>query len=447
MRTRLALLLAVACMALLGVASTASACVIPKTLGVAFSIDDSGSMADTDPDLLRAAATGAGIDQLADGSVVAASSFDSSSRALLDPVAVSAANREALKTEVRDRLFASGQTYYDLGLARAKRQLDAMAGVDKRAVIFLSDGAPNGGDYSDELAALTRAAIPVFTIGFADAPGPKLATIAAQTGGQAYTVQSAGEAQSVFARIVSTLTCDATQVREVVTLQPNETRTFPFVIGPSDREFRALAAWLYGDVNVRIRRSNGSYLLPGAELAGERFISESTYASIVGTNPAVGGWQLEVTASPENSDEVDVSIDVFRRTSADPPDAFAVTAPATGARMRAGPATFSWGARVTPSPMSWRSTTRSCRQAFRATRCRQPSTFPPSGSTRGGWRPSTSSAVRCPSGGSSRPWWATSTSRSATRSRQGRACRNTSSRRTRAIARSRRTRCSCSSRA
>src|ERR1051325_4521311 len=91
-------------------AGQATACVIPSSLGVAFSIDDSGSMSTSDPDLLRSAATGAGIDQLPDGSTPAVSSFDSSSRALVDPVKVTADNRTALKAEVEDGLTASGDT-------------------------------------------------------------------------------------------------------------------------------------------------------------------------------------------------------------------------------------------------------------------------------------------------------------------------------------------------
>ena len=324
----------------------ASACTIPTTLGVAFSIDDSGSMATSDPDLLRAAATGAGIDQLPDSSWTAVSSFDSGSRSLVSPVVVSATNRTALKSQVENGLAASGQTYYDLAFARGKQQLDAMPGVDKRALVFLSDGAPNGGSYADELAAIKRAGIPVFTIGFFSAPGAVLADIAASTGGQAYTVQSPGEAQAVFARIVSTLTCDATQVQQSVALKPGETRAFPYAIGPSDREFRALAAWSFGGVTVRLRRPDGSFLAPGAELAGERFISEQTYASVIGRNPAIGGWELQITAAPANVDEVDVSIDIFRRTSADPPDAFALVSPGDGGRLAPGTATFTWdGAR------------------------------------------------------------------------------------------------------
>jgi len=319
---------------------------IPAKLGVAFSIDDSGSMSSSDPSRLRSAATGVGIDQLPDGAYAAVSSFDSGARSLVDPVIVTASNRSALKTDVDDSLTASGETHYDLAFSKAKQQLDAMPGSDKRALVFLSDGAPNGGDYDSELDAIRQAGIPVFAIGFGSAPGSVLAQIAASTGGQAYTIQSPGEAQAVFARIVSTLLCDATQVQASVTLEPGETRAFPYGIGPSDREFRALAAWSFGGVTVRLRRPDGSFLVPGAELAGERFISEKTYASVIGRNPAVGGWELQVTAGADNVDEVDVTIDIFRRTSADPPDPFGLVSPAAGAQVPLKAATFAWaGAR------------------------------------------------------------------------------------------------------
>jgi hypothetical protein len=331
---------------LLSGASIASACTIPTNLGVAFSVDDSGSMSTSDPSRLRSAATGAGIDQLPDGSFASVSSFDSSSRSLVDPVVVSAANRPSIKSQVEAGLNASGQTYYDLAFSKGKQQLDAMPGTDKRALVFLSDGAPNGGDYSDELDAIKQAGIPVFAIGFFSAPGSVLAEIAASTGGQAYTVQSPGEAQAVFARIVSTLTCDATQVQQSVALNPGETRGFPYTINPTDREFRALAAWSFEGVTVRLRRPDGSFLAPGAELAGERFTSEQTYASVIGRNPAIGDWELQITAAADNVDQVNVTIDIFRRTSADPPDAFALVAPAAAAEIPLGSATFSWvGAR------------------------------------------------------------------------------------------------------
>jgi hypothetical protein len=136
---------------------------------------------------------------------------------------------------------------------------------------------------------------------------------------------------------VSTLTCDATQVQESVALNPGETRAFPYTINPTDREFRALAAWSFGGVTVRLRRPDGTFLVPGAELAGERFISEDTYSSVIGRNPAIGGWELQVTPAAENVDHVNVSIDIFRRTSADPPDPAvlrgACTELASGARV------------------------------------------------------------------------------------------------------------------
>lgn len=347
LRCGAAMLLVVVCWTgSLAWAAPSEACTIPRSLGVAFSIDDSGSMADSDPDRLRSAATGAGIDQLPDGATTAVSSFDTGARSLVDPTVVTSANRPTIKNDVDSSLVAAGQTYYDLAFAKAKEQLDNMPGTDKRGLVFLSDGAPNGGDYENELDAIRLAGIPVFAIGFFSAPGSVLAEIAASTGGQAYTVQSPGEAQAVFARIVSTLTCDAQQVQESVTLAPGQTRAFPYTIGASDREFRALAAWYDGAVGVRLRRPDGSFLEHGAERTGERFIADDTYASVIGTNPPTGGWELQVTARADNIDDVDVTIDIFRRTSADPPDAFPLVSPAAGVELQRVPTRFVWeGAR------------------------------------------------------------------------------------------------------
>ena len=263
-----AVLVAVVGLVAAPVARAQDSCVPPRTLGVAFALDDSGSMADSDPSELRIEATRAGIDQMPDSSIVAVSSFDSSARTQVDPTVLTAANREAVKQEVWGA--ASGNTEYELGFRTAKAQLDAMPTADKRALVFLSDGVPTSSYSTDRV--LAAAGIPIFTIGFGDAPPAQLAGIAARSGGQAFVVRSVGEAQAVFARIVSTLICDAQKYTTSVALAPGETKTVPFTVEPSFREFRALAAWEYGDVTVRVNRPDASVLGPGALLAGESFV-------------------------------------------------------------------------------------------------------------------------------------------------------------------------------
>ena len=132
-------------------AAAESACVVPRQLGVVFVLDDSGSMNSNDPDNLRGTAAGIGLDQLADGSVAAASKFSSTATTIFAPTRLSG-SRDTLKTRVDDALLSSGGTIYEQAFKDAKRQLDAMpATVDKKAVVFLSDGAPNDTNFMADL--------------------------------------------------------------------------------------------------------------------------------------------------------------------------------------------------------------------------------------------------------------------------------------------------------
>jgi hypothetical protein len=322
-------------------AQAADPCVPPSKLGVAFVLDDSGSMFSSDPTNLRGTATGVGLDQMPDGAVAATSTFDGLAYETFGPTALSG-SRDTLKSQVENALGSGGGTDYEIAFQEASRQLAAMpAAVDRKAVVFLSDGEPNDPSYTAD-QTIAAAHTPIYTIGFGDAPGGELAGIAARSGGQAFVVRSPGEAQAVFARIISLLTCDAAQTTAQVELQPGETRSFPFAVTDTDREFRALAAWSIGDVTVTLTRPDGSTLSPGTQGAGESFIRELTYASVKGVNPAAGSWKMNVTADADNIDTVSVSIDVWKRTSADPPDAAVLVAPADGVSVNAGPTTFSW---------------------------------------------------------------------------------------------------------
>ena len=303
-------------------ARTASApCASPQTLGVVFVTDDSASMESSDPGHLRAQAISVALDQLPDGSLVAATAFSDFSAELFDVTTLSAASRPGLK-EAAEALFDSGTTDYDEAFLGAQEELAQMAGASKKAVVFLSDGAPNSTDFvaDDPIAA---SGIPIYTIGVGVEESSEaesvLSQIAAGSGGQFYSATSAGQTQSIFARIVSTLTCDTRHVAETFRLAPGESRSIPFTVEPSDGEFRALAAWSAGNVTVAARRPDSTTMSPGTLLADEGFVNETAYSLLTATNPMIGGWQLVVTANQGNIGDVDVTIDVFKRSLPTPP--------------------------------------------------------------------------------------------------------------------------------
>lgn len=301
-------------------ASIAS-CVLPSRLGVVFVTDDSESMEFSDPGHLRARAISVGLDQLPDGSLAAATAFNSLSRELFGVSTVDASTRPDLK-RAAEELDDVGLTDYENAFLGAQDQLDDLSGADKKAVIFLSDGAPNSEDF-DANEEIADDGVPIYTIGLGVESFPSqeevLADIAGDSGAQFYSAESAGQMQSIFARIVSVLTCGAESITETFSLEPDESKSIPFTVDPGDGEFRALASWSEGDVTVTAQRPDLTTMSPGSLLTGENFVDVPTYALLTATSPLIGGWQLVVTADEDNIDDVDVTINVFKQFLADPP--------------------------------------------------------------------------------------------------------------------------------
>lgn len=322
-----------------GARISAAPCTAPRNLGVVFVTDDSGSMAISDPTHLRARAVAVGLDQLPDGSLAAQTSFDEFSRELFGVTTVDANSRPGMK-EAATNLFDYGLTDYDVAFQGSKETLAKMTGADKKAVIFLSDGAPTtslefSGD--DEIAA---SGTPIYTIGLGVGGSPEaeaiLGHIAAGSGAQYYRADSAGQMQPIFARIIASLTCGATGLSESFKLPPGQSRSIPFAVEPDDGEFRALAAWSNGKITVTARRPDATTMAGGSLNTGEALIGEPTYALLTAKNPQVGGWQLIVTADQGNIEDVDVSIDVFKKGIPDPPP----PPPAEGRRLDPCPESF-----------------------------------------------------------------------------------------------------------
>jgi uncharacterized protein YegL len=307
-----------------GIASSvpSAACTAPLTPGVAFVIDDSGSMETSDPINLRAQAIGVGLDQLPDGAIASATTFANFSAPLFKATQVSPSSRPDLKQTAASGLFDEGDTEYAEAFAGARTQLAEMTTADRKAVVFLSDGLPTDAVFNPAVPVDVGGA-PIYTIGLGvdgtPEAGTVMAQIAANSGGQYYDAQSAGQLQSIFARIVASLTCNSESVTEAFTLAPGASRSIPFEVAPGDSEFRSLASWDLGNVTVSAQRPDSTSLTPGTINPGEAFINETNYALLTGINPQIGIWNLIVTANQGNPNDVHVSIDVFKKLLPIPP--------------------------------------------------------------------------------------------------------------------------------
>lgn len=294
------------------VGAQAEACTKPAKLGVAMMVDDSGSMSSSDPDELRSEGAGLAIDLLPDGSIAAAGSFDSYSREFFEPREVGPATREALKGEMY--FSASGQTDFDLGFELAAEHLSAMpAGVDRKALIFLSDGMDNDGSWYED-QPIADQGIPIFTIAFGDADLDAMEEIASGDGrtGRLYAVSDSSGLQAAFADIVSQLTCRSAKLSQEVTFTPGETKEFPFQIGPGDKGWDGIVTWDSGRFDVSAVRPDGSRLTAGSTLGDEVYDSREEYRRRLGArHPATGDWKLVVTAAADNADDASVELRIY----------------------------------------------------------------------------------------------------------------------------------------
>jgi hypothetical protein len=292
-------------------AQTAS-CTKPSKLGVSMIVDDSASMSDSDPNELRSEGAQLALDLLPDGSVAAAGSFDSYSREFFGPSELNAQSRQGLKDDMY--FAAGGNTDFDLGFELAGQELDAMpATVDRKAVIFLSDGEDNDGSwYQDE--PIAEQGIPIYTIALGDADADALESIASGDGrtGKLYQVDDSSGLQTAFSDIVSTLTCRGAKVSQEVSFAPGETKEFPFSIVQGDKGWNGIVGWAEGGFDVYAVRPDGTRLAADSTLQDEVYDSRDAFRRVLTSNaPAIGAWKLVVTADPGNAGEANVQLRVY----------------------------------------------------------------------------------------------------------------------------------------
>jgi hypothetical protein len=251
----LALLGAAVALALLGLGAlagsagaataTASSCV-PAT-NIEAIIDDSGSMAETDPYRLRVQGLDLLIDTLAPSTYLGAVEFGSSLEGI-QPAADSVfppepigPNAGAMERSLEADVNAdNGGTDYNAAFAAA----DA-ADPTSAARIFLTDGGHNVGPYTEAHLAHP---VPTYVIGFAAAlstpeDSARLEKIAADTGGEYFPVASPNQLQAAMNLIGSSLTCQEAPQEFVDLLGQGGSVTHHIKVRPGTKKVRIAVTW------------------------------------------------------------------------------------------------------------------------------------------------------------------------------------------------------------
>jgi hypothetical protein len=224
----------------------ASACV--KATNIEAIIDDSGSMAITDPSTLRVKGVKLLINTLSAGTLLGAVEFGGSfftestpsADTVFKPVAVGP-NAAAMGAALDGKIMAdNGGTDYNSAFAQSDAD-----NPNAQARIFLTDGGHNVGTYNN--GHLTHK-VPTYVIGFS--PGvsdpeaqQRLKAIASDTGGQFYPLNDSSQLQSVMNSIGVALTCQTPPQTFTDQLKAGASKTHSVSIGASTKSLQIALTW------------------------------------------------------------------------------------------------------------------------------------------------------------------------------------------------------------
>ncbi|KQO18578.1 vWA domain-containing protein [Paenibacillus sp. Leaf72] len=172
-------------------------------------IDNSGSMAETDPDNQRYVAAKQLIDQMDNDKRVAIVGFSDLAEQVLPFTSVdSAANKAAINAAIDSFVPTDGGTNFSVALEESLKTIEAKADSKRGTmVILLSDGFSES-DVAPQLALYKEQQIAINSVGLSlvDSRGADLLrNIAESTGGAYYDVQKATEVSTAFQTIYDTI--------------------------------------------------------------------------------------------------------------------------------------------------------------------------------------------------------------------------------------------------
>jgi|tagenome__1003787_1003787.scaffolds.fasta_scaffold20656795_2 hypothetical protein len=224
-----------------------------KATNIEAIIDDSGSMAETDPNRLRVQAMDLLINALGNGTTLGAVEFGSgddftspptpAADAVFSPEPVGA-NAAAMKSALDTAIQAdNGATDYNAAFNTARA-----GNPGAQARIFMTDGGHDVGDYQNAHLNPSPPQTPTYVIGFSAGVGApedqaRLQQIASDTGGKYFPLPDSSSLQGVMDQIETTLTCQSAPRTFVDSLAQGKSKLHTVTIASRSRTAQLALSW------------------------------------------------------------------------------------------------------------------------------------------------------------------------------------------------------------
>jgi Mg-chelatase subunit ChlD len=292
-----------------------------EKLAIILVIDTSGSMQNTDPQMLRETASRIFIDLLSPEDFLGVITFDHDARVVFPLERIESTSRkEQIKEKLSAELQPRGYTDYLEALEAARGQFQqfqaAGTGNARQLAVLLTDGEPSPdpaltqnnpafmGSYMDSLWKLVEdyalSGIPIYTVAFSDEINPELTQkISLDTKGDSYLLEEPGELVVSFFKLLGHLKNRRSLVNRTFHLQEGSPQAFEFQVEDYIRQVNLVA------VNLAAGKCELSIVPPGSrpgEIERITVNNHENYSMAVLSDPGdthTGKWQAVFSGSGE----------------------------------------------------------------------------------------------------------------------------------------------------
>jgi hypothetical protein len=298
-----------------GVASPAgAAAACAPVTNIEAIIDDSGSMAGTDPNRLRVQAMDLLINALDGGTTLGAVEFGTIADNVFPAEAIGP-NAAAMKAALDSLIQAdNGGTDYNAAFDSGRA-----ANPGAAARIFLTDGGHNAGTYlNTHLNPAPQAQTPTYVIGFSTGLSlpedqARLAQIATDTGGAYYPLPDSSSLQAVMNQIETGLTCQSAPKTFTDSLKPGKSKQHTVTIAKNSNTAQLALTWTspldkFKIKGLKIIQHGDVVAARGVRHLKVKIIKGTTYMVVKVTRLVPGKLHFKVKAADIGSGAPEVTL-------------------------------------------------------------------------------------------------------------------------------------------